>query len=211
MKYQHGTNPAYWHDKCRCDPCRENWIRYEKRRRYLADTGRPLTVEALGFKRRVQALMAMGWQHAEIATCLGIKPGNLSHRMAYSARVRQETHARMVDVYAQLSGRLPKDTWQSRRTRSLAQGRGWPSPLAWNDRDLDDPNARPHGHVPTDRTAIDEVVVQRLLNQQRTPSTPAEKDEAMRRWVANGGSRRQLALIHGWNDGRHGKDQEAAS
>ena len=35
------------------------------------------------------------------------------------------------------------------RNRSLARRRGWPVPMAWNDDEIDNPDAQPAGHQPS--------------------------------------------------------------
>lgn len=129
---------------CRCsDECRARRAQYEKERRYYTERGQPLTVPAVGFKRRVRALMALGWTHRQIATELGIATGNLSNRMTYAKAVHRGTHDRMCAVYDRLSMTLPPDEMVNRRTRTIARRNGWLPPLAFDDERIDDAAYRP--------------------------------------------------------------------
>jgi hypothetical protein len=96
-----------------------------------------------------------------------------------------------------------------RHTMARARNGGHIPPLAWDDPGgLAWPNPdkrthrRPRPVIPT----IDEAVVLRLLGGERIRASRAERDEAMRRWKAMGRSERSLCEIHGWRDGRYGRD-----
>lgn len=153
-------------------------------------------VPTIGAARRVHALMRLGWPHAELRA-RGIESSHLS-RGTY----RQMTAGkwRKVDaVYRELCMSVGPSTTTATRARAA----GHASPLAWDDH-IDVPDARPVGATkPGTDKAIDHVVVARLVAGERVPSTPAEKREAMRRWVADGKSARSLAVMHGWNDMRY--------
>lgn len=60
------------------------------------------------------------------------------------------------------------------------------------------------------REVVHPSTVERLLAGDRIESTRAEKVEAMRRWLANGGSQRELCRIHGWAENRYVTKREAA-
>jgi len=55
----------------------------------------------------------------------------------------------------------------------------------------------------TCRINVDESVVERLLDGERIDSRPAEKTEALRRWLETGGSERAFCRMHGWKHGRY--------
>lgn len=129
---------------CTCSPeCRARRAQYEKERRYYAERGQPLTVPAIGFKRRVRALAALGWTQKDIAAELGIATGNMSNRMTYAKSVTRRMHDAMCDIYDRLSMTLPPDTMANRRTRTMAHRAGWLPPLALEDSRIDDPTYRP--------------------------------------------------------------------
>lgn len=122
-------------------------------RRYLA--GGPLWVPAHGAVRRLQALLAMGWTSADLATHLGVTPSRVSQITANRAeKVTRDTDAAARRVYALLSMRIPdphRPAWVVARQRRLCASKGWAVPLAWDDHALDDPNGRPH--LPRQRAA----------------------------------------------------------
>lgn len=78
------------------------------------------------------------------------------------------------------------------------------------------PSFPPGGAIPDGRTRrdpddIDPVIVDRLLLLQRVPdSTRAEKCEAMRRWLASGGTEKALCDAHGWGSSRYVAREVAA-
>lgn len=55
----------------------------------------------------------------------------------------------------------------------------------------------------TCRTRVDDSIVERLLAGERVDSRPAEKTEALRRWLETGRSERAFCRIHGWKHGRY--------
>jgi hypothetical protein len=128
-------------------------IRTESAQRILAvrlDLADMARVDATGTRRRLQALIASGWSHRTLARQLGAGV-NMVHRAIRAEMVNAAT-ARTV---AALYGRLwdvppPTDTPTARttalRARRLAASRGWAPPMAWDDADIDDPEARPHGY-----------------------------------------------------------------
>jgi hypothetical protein len=106
-------------------------------------------VDATGTRRRIQALIAVGWSASQIGARLGISPTNmwgLSRRLMVSAR----TAARVRALYDELWDRPPpEDTHRQRvaasRSRRRAAACGWAPPVAWDDDAIDDPKAEPHG------------------------------------------------------------------
>lgn len=93
-------------------------------------------VDATGTRRRIQALMALGWPQALIGAELGVKQRAVSNWLA-----RQYVTARNAKAVADLYDRLSMTPGPSEITRSRALARGWVPPLAWDD--IDDPAATP--------------------------------------------------------------------
>ena len=96
-------------------------------------------VPAIGSRRRVEALMCLGWSQAQIDETAEALHGVRLHVNALyrSKSVRANRHRRMAEVYEQLALR-PGPSAQV-KNRSLA--RGYAPPLAWDD--IDDPNEEP--------------------------------------------------------------------
>jgi len=108
-------------------------------------------VPATGTRRRLEALAARGWSQARLAAETGLSAHGLVLVLGAAApRVRARTAAAVAAAYDRLwAAAPPAGTPQARaaasRARDLAAARGWAPPLAWDDTDLDDPAARPHG------------------------------------------------------------------
>lgn len=197
-------------------------------------TGRPNSttfVSAVGTRRRIEALVALGWLSTEVCLRAGLSQQflpDLMHRE--QATVTADTASAVAAVYDDLSMTVPPMTPHRRRSKTLAAKHGWAPPLAWNDIDTDTTAegscttegctnklvrnglCDKHYRATTVKTgrqdyhdAIDPIVVERLLAGQTVTSTRAEKNEAMRRWLADGRSERSLCEIHGWKDNRYGK------
>lgn len=147
---RHGTNAGYLaHRRAGqkpCSGCREARLRYEKRRRYEFDTGRPRLIDATGSKRRIQALVALGWTYPAIAEEMGTS-ADLVHKLLNRYEViRRDIAEKIAETYEQMSMTLPpRETRQQKRDASyaltVARKRGWVPPLAWDD--IDDPDERP--------------------------------------------------------------------
>lgn len=105
-----------------------------------------------GTRRRLQALVALGWSMSRLADELGMARSNFG-RMMTSRMVRAETARAVAALYDRLSNtRPPEDEWRDRqaasRARSYARARGWPVPMDWEavDNDFD-------RHAPVRRSA----------------------------------------------------------
>lgn len=169
----------------------------------------------IGTLRRLQALHALGWPIKHVMLMTGHNPeiGKKALRGEhdnFSAEVRRD----IAELYERVAMTLPPTNVpagvkaaQARAKRRSAEA-GWAPPLAWDN--IDDPDERPAGLGYRERrveghasSECDPVVVMRLLQGDRIPSTRAERTEALRRWVADGNSVRELCLHHGWNDRRY--------
>lgn len=108
-------------------------------------------VTVIGVERRLQALVRLGYSYPRIAAEVGC------HRDTISDAARGQTNylnrairARIGEVYDRLSmrvaaGRNGHERASVSRARNLARKNGWAPPLAWDDDQIDDPAARPHG------------------------------------------------------------------
>ncbi|MCR6647772.1 MAG: hypothetical protein NVV70_06385 [Cellulomonas sp.] len=107
----------------------------------LARPHGPGFVPNLGARRRIQALLALGWTHAGITARMGTKTTSQLVLHQVGDWIARETHDAVVSAYAALA----MTPGPSERTRRRAVARGYAPPLAWDDDNLDDPNAQPQG------------------------------------------------------------------
>jgi hypothetical protein len=102
-----------------------------------------------GSRRRLQALVAMGYLPAELARQLGVPPGRVWRVIGSELHtVSPGMHAGICDLYERMWDRRPPErTPQERAAASAARRRaaraGWPPPMALDDDRLDDPSYRP--------------------------------------------------------------------
>ena len=103
-------------------------------------------VDATGTRRRLQALVAMGWTLNALGPQLGFHPRRLTD-LIHGDRVTASTARRIADAYRTVQTRDPRDHGVPERSiamaRNLAAREGWHGPLAWDD--IDDPAAKPEG------------------------------------------------------------------
>lgn len=122
-------------------------------------------VNATGTARRLQALSAIGWDSAEVARRLHVRPERVQEmRSMASPTLYVATAQRVEQVYDQLS-MTPNTGWRAHRSRTIAAQRGWMPPLAWDEgrgtNGIDNPKAKPHRArpVPTPRRTTDAEVL----------------------------------------------------
>ena len=154
-------------------------------------------VNGVGTRRRLQALVALGWPPAWIAQQMERDRANL-HRVLDAHRVTARTAADVATVYDRLWDKRPQPrTARARRAvadaLAMAQLRGWLTPLAWDDIDLDPaPPAQPGA----DDDEVDDVAVELALlghTVRLAQLTTHEQDEVVRRLTERGKSLRDIA------------------
>ncbi|RZU31034.1 hypothetical protein BKA19_0678 [Blastococcus saxobsidens] len=156
-------------------------------------------IGATGTRRRLQALIAVGWPHDELATRLARSSASLRRSMQ-SASVTAQTAQHVNDLYEQLWNLRPPQSTDDQRAaadaaRAFAAERGWLPPLAWDDIDTD-PDPQHHTeHAETDDD-LDEIAIERALagdGVRLDHLTPAEQKEVVRRLTERGKSIRDIA------------------
>ena len=117
-----------------------------------------LRVDSLGARRRLRALVALGWTRKGIAEHIPtMDPAYLARLVHSDKPITAWTALRIEQVYQKLSEAHPEDHGvpgpEARRSRAEAVARQWASPVAWDDDTIDDPAAIPDwtGHCGTDR------------------------------------------------------------
>ncbi len=156
-------------------------------------------VDATGTRRRLQALIAIGWAPVLLAAELGRRPNSL-HRSMTGPSVSARTAHEVVSVYERLwNATPPLATSEQRATADAAlahaAAQGWPPPLAWDDIDADPtPPASTAG--PCRRDDIDEIAVERALAGDHISYddlTSVGQQEVVRSLSARGTSIRDIA------------------
>lgn len=156
-------------------------------------------VDATGTRRRLQALIAVGWPHDELAARLGRSSAGLRRSML-SDSVTAQTAQNVSALYEQLWNLRPPQSNDDQRAaadaaRAFAAERGWLPPLAWDDIDTDPAPRHRAEHVETDDD-LDEIAIERALagdGVRLEHLTPAEQDEVVRRLTERGKSIRDIA------------------
>ena len=145
-----GTHGGY-RSGCRCTDCKAAANRYEQQRRLDRYRGQVRYLSPVGTCRRIRALARLGWTTQLIGEAMGgVDKRHVSRFMDGTAQyVTVATEKAARRAYDQLSMKLGP----SPRARLLAEKKGWPPPLAWDDDTIDDPAATPY--VGTDRYGVD--------------------------------------------------------
>jgi transcriptional regulator with XRE-family HTH domain len=93
-------------------------------------------VEGAGTRRRIQALMTLGWTSQDIADRVGYTRVYVT-ALSSRGRVTAAAAKRIGRVFKELSMTVPADTLISRRTKAFARRKGWLPPLAWDEEWID--------------------------------------------------------------------------
>jgi hypothetical protein len=157
-------------------------------------------VDATGTRRRLQALVAVGWAQAWLARELRRSPANLRRSMT-SESVTARTAQLVNQMYERLWDAPPPRQTTAQRTasdaaRAHAAQHSWPPPLAWDDIDEDfdvDPN---QPDTSGDDGDLDEIAIERAITgDTRVRLTHAEQIEVVRRLSDRGRSIRTIAAL----------------
>jgi transcriptional regulator with XRE-family HTH domain len=112
-----------------------------------ADSMQRKVLPVAGSARRLQALVAIGWPFATLATYVGMDPRGIT-RINYQPYIFRSTADSITATYEELKDQKPEDHGVSlegaQKSRALARRRGWPDPLWWEDMGhIDDPDFDP--------------------------------------------------------------------
>ncbi len=121
-------------------------------------------VDATGTRRRLRALVALGWPLKHLQLRLGFSTRTVwllagSTASDEAALVNVRTRDAVRRLYDDLSLTIPAPGRATTRARNIAGARGWPPPLAWDDDLIDDPAATP-ADCATTAPVIDHVAVE---------------------------------------------------
>lgn len=204
---RHGTNAGYAAG-CRGDRCRQAATRWHKELVLDHIRGHRRLVDATGTRRRIQALIALGYSGEMIAQARGSGDWDEIRQFRTRPRVKATTAAEIADVYARLSATTPVGTTHRERqiisrTQNWARKNGWLPPIWWDD--IDNPDETPSMH---ETSAPDPVVVDRILaGDWHLKANRSERLEVLARWVGSDG---ELERRTGWNVARDRRSMTAA-
>uniref|UniRef100_UPI00356213F3 hypothetical protein n=1 Tax=Actinotalea sp. TaxID=1872145 RepID=UPI00356213F3 len=144
----------------------------------IEQLGASTNVDSTGARRRIQALIALGWSVQRIADDHGIS------RQAIDAAMRhQPIYARNAlairEAFDTIGDRRPPERTAGEkgaaaRSRKRAEVNDWAVPAMWDEADLDDPYATPPTMRTTRRTVdLDEWA--RLVRYGENPTTAARR------------------------------------
>jgi hypothetical protein len=124
-------------------------------RRMRAETARRLLavprpgIDATGTRRRLQALVAIGWPAPALNDQAGQEPGWVEQLLEQEL-VSETTAAQVAYLFERLwdcppPQRTPHDKHAAEQARTHARKRGWGPPMAWDEElnPIDDPAAEP--------------------------------------------------------------------
>lgn len=163
-------------------------------------------VNGTGTRRRLQALIVVGWPQSELASRIGWSPSNIGKLIHSRCDVAKATADHVRALYEDLWDAAPPEPGSRYaaagrvQARRSAVERGWVPPMAWDDDTIDDPRALPSGVNREEITAARIVRVEQMLAAGR--SRPAI---TRRIGVAGGDVRRMLAragrddLVERWD------------
>jgi hypothetical protein len=161
--------------------------------------------------------MRLGWSAVAISVRLGMDSKNLLDATCRPTdRIQVATAKRIAAVYDEMSMSLPPTSTRGQRisvarTQGLAQRRGWPPPLAWDN--PDDPHEQPVTHAAvTERTDVDPIVIERIIGGDASlarSATWAERESIVRRWRADGRPLNELERLTGWQPRKYLREDAA--
>lgn len=167
-------------------------------------SGNRRSVDGTGTRRRIHALMRIGWSQGDIGARLGVDHAVVSEWAILPDDGR--VHPESADIVRILYSRIHADDGTNHRARMWAQRRGWYPPEAWSDTTIDDPTAEPYDWC---RDDVDEVAVRQVEQGLRRWSalTDAEQRELVRRHI---GKAQPSTLANRWRTARASIEKVAA-
>ncbi|MEN1976879.1 hypothetical protein [Cellulomonas olei] len=113
-----------------------------------ADVAASAEVDAIGTRRRLQALTALGWSVSRIATDFGLDRQALDAALRGRPKVLARTADAVRAAFDAIGDRRAPDATHrekiaAARARARAEAAGWAPPAAWDPEQLDDATATP--------------------------------------------------------------------
>lgn len=131
-----------------CQPCRD--ARAAEMRKYrkwrILNHGEHLRIECSGSRRRLQALLAIGYSMRDLADSLGKNRVNVAEIVNHKQdTVHRDTAAKIIRLYDEVSMIPPEVTRERKAGMTWTRKKGFVPVLAWDDDLIDDPFAIPEG------------------------------------------------------------------
>lgn len=129
-------------------------------------------VDATGTRRRLQALVAIGWSQRRLANRLGLADTSV-HLIIGAAGVQAETARRVRALYDELWDQPAPDGQSATVARAYARNAGWLPPMAWDDDLIDVPDDRLEAELANRAAAMSTAEVARCNNGYRNLGDPS--------------------------------------
>jgi len=102
-------------------------------------------VDGAGTRRRLQALIALGYSQARLASLLGFSKRGIGDLLSSDSRVEAGTARAVRTLYSRLWDQPPPEQTPPQhraasRARAYARRQGWPPPTGWDDDLIDLPD-----------------------------------------------------------------------
>ncbi|MGY5127354.1 hypothetical protein [Streptomyces nigrescens] len=173
-------------------------------------------IDATGARRRLRALSALGYTLPVLAEQTGLTTETIgSIRQGRRGQLRMSANQEITAAYDRLWKVDPLSVGVSAagaaKARTHATKSGWPSPLAWDDEVIDDPEAVPHVEAEgeLDEEFVDEAAVLRYLNTPGAEVTDAERLAAIVEGVRRGMAYIDVDALHNLEKGTTQKWMDA--
>lgn len=158
-------------------------------------------IDSVGFRRRAQALVAVGYSLSRIADELGIERSNFGLMIERPGITVRHMRA-MIELYDRwwdtdpLAGLADPATKRGvTMARRMAAKQGWPRPMDWPDDAIDDPNYRPDVDG---EEFVDEIAVDLACRGERgVRLSPAERQMAVDQLTEKGVSAKEISRLLG--------------
>lgn len=147
-------------------------------------------VSSVGTCRRLQALSWAGWSPSWVAGKL-----NISREAVCSYQARPHVTVKTALAVKELFDAFAMNPGPSTRSATQAHRKGWVSALAWDEDNIDDPNARPCVDAPAGKAIdqLDPVLIQRSATGAVIDCSAPERDQLILEMAQQHTSAQQIA------------------
>lgn len=129
-------------------------------------------VDVTGTARRIRAMARLGHSLATISADTGIAPRHLSDiTSGHVQKVRRTTYDAVLRAYRTRSMRVG----ESEQARARSEAKAWPSALAWDEDDLDNPDSTPVGVATPSDEDLDLDDWEHLIRGGESPARAAQR------------------------------------